>query len=143
MSIDPALMRARELRQAKLEQRELDGTLPEFGYVNVDGQLVPDPVPLEPPVGYVAQPSVIDQVLERLQARARMLQEDEEIDTAEDLEDFGPEDDDFPASPHELTMAEEFPDLRPAPPEPVPPAPEAPIQPEAPAAAEPAPSASP
>lgn len=136
--VDPAVLKARQLREAKLAQREIDGTLPEYGYVNADGDLVPDPIPIAPPIGYIQQPSLVDQVLEKLNARARMIAEDEEVDDLEDLNDFGPDDDDFPASPHELSMAEEFPELPrtpPVPPEPAPAAPQPPIaeEPRAPA----------
>lgn len=102
--------------------------------ITEDGREVLNPLPIAPPVGFVEGPSLLEQFEEKMAARFRMLQEDQEIDTPEDFEDFDVDEDQEPDSPYTVVMHDEFPSVPPADPEPAPaePAPE-------PAPAEPAP----
>lgn len=71
-----------------------------------DGGEIPDPTPMEPPVGYVKQPSIFENVRAMLQREMamRMQYEDEE---ASDEEDFNVDDEEFPVSPHDYSEQDE------------------------------------
>lgn len=76
--------------------------------LNEQGQLVPDPTPMAPPIGYRPQPSMIDivrqQVLAVSQEAARAGFESEE-----EADDFNVGDDYTPSSPYELDEQSEVP----------------------------------
>lgn len=79
------------------------------------GREIVNPVPMAPPVGYIQEVSVMDQVMQRLLARQRILAEDAIRETAADADDFDVEDDFDPFSLYEVT------EMRPdAPPLPIP-----------------------
>lgn len=83
-----------------------------------DGSEVLNPVPMAPPVGFEVGPTMLEQFEAKMAARFRMLQEDEEIDSAEDWDDFDIGDDvEPPPSPYELVMVDEVPALPPSPPD--------------------------
>lgn len=76
--------------------------------LNDKGQLVPDPVPMEPPIGYKSQPSMIDiirdQVMKVSQDAARQGYESEE-----QADDFDVGDEPELRSPYELDEESEVP----------------------------------
>lgn len=66
------------------------------------GREIPDPVPLAPPVGYTAQPSMVDII--RSQIRSAQLAAEAEaagMETFEEADDFDVADDFDPSSPYE------------------------------------------
>lgn len=67
-----------------------------------DGRELPDPVPLAPPVGWHAQPSMFEHMREMIRGEAlRAYAEAQGDESFEDAQDFDVDDDDFPQSPHE------------------------------------------
>ena len=65
--------------------------------------LIPDPVPMAPPIGYKKQPSMVEVV--RSMVRSERLALEAELagyETFEESEDFDVDDDDMPRSPHEF-----------------------------------------
>lgn len=74
---------------------------------------VPDPVPMSPPVGYRAQPSMADVVREMVRGELMRRAADEAgVESFEDADDFDVDDDYDPSSPWEqdfdLTPVEEL-----------------------------------
>lgn len=66
------------------------------------GRELPDPVPLAPPVGWHAQPSMFETMRAMIRSEAlRELAEAQGDETFEEAQDFEVDDDDFPQSPHE------------------------------------------
>lgn len=78
-----------------------------------DGREVVNPLPHDPPLGFTEQPSIVDQVMAKLNARRIMqLQDEEEIDIEAEVNDFDvPDDVDF-TSVYEVTMQDEYPGVR-------------------------------
>lgn len=70
-------------------------------FLNADGQEIPDPRPLEPPIGYIKQPSMVDIVREQIALANRLYAEDREFEEFEESEDFDVQDDFDPTSPWE------------------------------------------
>lgn len=67
-----------------------------------DGLEIPDPTPVAPPVGYVKQPSLVEQI--RAMVRSEKLRLEAEAmgaETFEDADDFDVGDDFDPTSPYE------------------------------------------
>ena len=58
-----------------------------------DGSEMLNPLPIAPPVDFVTGPTLLEQFEAKMEARFRMLQEDAEVDTLEDFEDFDVEED--------------------------------------------------
>lgn len=80
------------------------------------GHEIPDPTPMEPPIGYVKQPSLAEQIRDAI--RSHELKKEAEaagFETFEEAEDFDVGDDYEPTSPFEET----FEPLHPAPATPV------------------------
>lgn len=76
---------------------------------DADGKFYPDPTPIAPPVGYVASPSIADQI--RTMIRSEHLRQAAEAagaDTFEQADDFNVGDDYDPRSPWEETFDGEF-----------------------------------
>lgn len=76
--------------------------------LNDRGQLVPDPIPMAPPIGYKAQPSMVEII------RAQVLQVSKEaarqgLETEEEADDFDVGDDVEPSSPYEMDAQSEVP----------------------------------
>jgi hypothetical protein len=67
-----------------------------------DGREVVNPVPVAPPVGYVQEISVMDQIMAKLAAQQRILAEDAIYETEADADDFDVEDEFDPFSMFEL-----------------------------------------
>lgn len=66
-----------------------------------DGAEVPDPVPLEPPVGFVRRPSLTEQIRDMVRSEAvRAAAESQGMESFEEADDFSVEDDD-PSTPYE------------------------------------------
>lgn len=69
-----------------------------------DGREIPDSTPMEPPIGYVKQPSMIEIVRAQVMAHHRALQElaaAQEKESFEEADDFDVGDDFDPHSPYE------------------------------------------
>lgn len=70
--------------------------------VNEKGQEVPDPTPMAPPVGYVKQQSLAEQIREMVRSeKLRMEVEAQGLETFEEADDFDVGDDYDPLSPYE------------------------------------------
>lgn len=70
-----------------------------------------DSTPMAPPIGYQKQPSMIDHVRSMVHHELWRRRQDEEFETLEESEDFGPDGDYDPSSPYEydednVTIAE-------------------------------------
>lgn len=57
-------------------------------YLNEQGQEIPDPVPLAPPIGYNPQPSMIDQVRDMVRMQLSLEADAAGVETFEDADDF-------------------------------------------------------
>lgn len=79
-----------------------------------DGREVLNPVPMAPPIGYVAQPTLMEMMEQMLRVKLQQLRDDDEVDTAEDAEDFDiPDELGEPPTMYEfVSMADEFPEFR-------------------------------
>lgn len=76
-----------------------------------DGRELPNPIPIAPPIGFRAEPSIIDLINQQIANRAILLAGELEVDSPEDMEDFDLDDEPpEPRSVYEL-MPEEYPDL--------------------------------
>lgn len=75
-----------------------------------DGSEAPDPVPMAPPLGYVEQPNLWEQMREMIRREMSLAAEAEGKETFEEADDFDVEDDPFPMSDYEVPD-----DLGPAP----------------------------
>lgn len=70
--------------------------------VNEKGQEVPDPTPMAPPVGYVKQQSLAEQIREMVRSeKLRLEVEAQGLETFEEADDFDIGDDYDPSSPYE------------------------------------------
>lgn len=79
-----------------------------------DGREVVNPIPHAPPIGFVHQESVVDQVMAKLNARRIMqLQDDEEIDAAAEMNDFDVDDEVEITSVYEIVMKDDAPGMPP------------------------------
>lgn len=86
-----------------------------------DGSEILNPVPVAPPIGYVAEPSMMDMIDKRIRAHSAMLAAAMEIDSEEEMNDFDIEDDFDPMSVYEFAaMPDDFPGRDPAQPPPPP-----------------------
>lgn len=76
-----------------------------------DGSEVLNPVPMAPPLGYRKEESIIEMIERQVKARFELMKGDEEVDSAEEAEDFGEDTEFMPFSFHEVLMVDEFPDI--------------------------------
>lgn len=90
------------------EYRSLDKNnrvTPEGEFVPIhdtEGRELPDPVPLAPPVGWHANPSMFETMRQMIRSEAvRAYAEAQGDETFEDAQDFDVDEEDFPHSPHE------------------------------------------
>lgn len=74
-----------------------------------DGKSVLSPVPMDPPVGYIKQPSIFENMRSMVRAELDRQAKDQGFETADEAEDFNIGEDRDPLSKHEFTeMDEEF-----------------------------------
>lgn len=76
---------------------------------NENGEEILNPTPMQPPVGYKPQPSLIETIREQVRQH-HLLLADQEIDTEEEADDFDIDDD--PADPHSKWENDNIPSLR-------------------------------
>lgn len=87
-----------------------------------DGREVFNPVPVAPPLGYVEGPSIFDQLYAKLRFELMAAKAEEAVDTAEEMNEFPPDEEPTFWTDYELAMREDFPEMPPEPdPVPVPP----------------------
>lgn len=74
-----------------------------YGFLNVRGHEVPDPTVLEPPLGYVPGPDLMEQMRAMVRRELSAIAEENAHETFEEADDFDIEDDpvDY-TSPYEL-----------------------------------------
>lgn len=67
-----------------------------------EGRELPDPVPVAPPIGWHAQPSMFEVMRDMIRsAHLKELADAQGDESFEEAQDFDVEDDDFPQSPYE------------------------------------------
>lgn len=76
---------------------------------NENGEEILNPTPMQPPVGYKPQPSLIETIREQVRQH-HLLLADQEIDTEEEADDFDIEDD--APDPHSKWENDNIPSLR-------------------------------
>lgn len=97
------------------ETHELEQSVQSL-YLDENGHEKPNPVPMQPPVGYRRQPTIAEQMrmmirtasLEAAQAGAETEEEANDFDVGEDMEPHSPWENDFepdPALDHMLALA--------------------------------------
>lgn len=72
------------------------------------GQLVPDPTPMAPPIGYKRQPSMVEIIREQIRL-AGLEAANQGYESFEEADDFDVGDDPELRSPYEVTEADEVP----------------------------------
>lgn len=72
-----------------------------------DGREVSNPVPMEPPVGYLKQPSIFENMRAMVRAELSRKAAEEGFETEDEAENFDIPDDREPVSKHEYTEMEE------------------------------------
>lgn len=73
--------------------------------LDTHGHEIPDPTPVEPPIGYVKQPSLAEQIRQAiLSDRLKREAEQAGLETFEEADDFDVGDDYDPSSPYEETF---------------------------------------
>lgn len=108
--VDETLMIEEKLPDFVIGLHEV--TDPETGetiYVNgkgrrqtLDGREIPDPAPMDPPIGYKKQPSMFEQMRELIRSeKLRQAAEEAGVETFEEGDDFEVGDDYDPRSPYE------------------------------------------
>lgn len=65
----------------------------EYGFLNVRGQEVPDPTVVEPPLGYIAQPDLMEQMRRMVRTEMSRIAELEQFESFEEADDFDIDDD--------------------------------------------------
>ncbi|QCQ84935.1 hypothetical protein [Blackfly microvirus SF02] len=76
-----------------------------------DGREVLNPLPIAPPIGFRAEPSIIDLINRQIAAHQLLLADSLEVDTEEESNDFDlPDEPPDPRSIYEV-MVDEYPDL--------------------------------
>lgn len=71
-------------------------------YLDARGREIPDPVPMQPPIGYKATPSIMDQVRDMIKSESlRLAAQQSGMETFEEADDFEVGDDYDPSSPYE------------------------------------------
>lgn len=71
--------------------------------LNVDGSEALDPKPMQPPIGFVRQPSMVDHIRQMVQSELlRHHARREERETFEEADDFDVSDDEEPRSAYEM-----------------------------------------
>lgn len=80
----------------------IDNSL-EYGFLNVRGHEVPDPTVMEPPLGYVAQPDLMEMMRRMITTHLSNVAAEMEAETFEEADDFDIDDDpvDY-TSPYEM-----------------------------------------
>ena len=75
----------------------------EYGFLNVVGHEVPDPTVVEPPLGYVPQPDLMEQMRAMVRRELSAIAEQQELESFEEADDFDIDEDpvDY-SSPYEL-----------------------------------------
>lgn len=60
----------------------------EYGFLNVRGHEVPDPTVVEPPLGYIQQPDIMEQMRRMVRAEMSRVAEAAEMETFDEADDF-------------------------------------------------------
>lgn len=76
-----------------------------------DGREVLNPVPMEPPVGFKEEPSMMQMMEAMIKRHLAGLNGEDELDSVEDAIDFDVPDDVDPTSPYDVEMMDEFPSM--------------------------------
>lgn len=74
-----------------------------------DGRELLNPLPVAPPISISSEPSVNDLVERALKRHYEQLRASDEIDTIEDADDFGEDEDPTPFSQYEIVLRDESP----------------------------------
>lgn len=96
------------LRKIAENVREAMKAHPKKLPLNEAGQLIPDPVPMAPPIGYKPQPDMMDMIRHQVRL-ASMEAERAGLETEDEADDFDVDDDPELKSPYELDAESEVP----------------------------------
>ncbi|UYL83854.1 MAG: hypothetical protein [Wigfec virus K19_159] len=77
-------------------------TSEEYGFLNVRGHEVPDPTVVEPPLGYVQQPDLMETMRRMVRTELSKIAENNEFETFEEADDFEIDEDPVDSSPYEM-----------------------------------------
>lgn len=97
-----------KIREIAAAVREAIAAHPKKLPLNALGQLVPDPTPMAPPIGYRPQPSIADMIRQQVLAISRDAAR-EGNESLEEADDFEVGDDPEISSPYELDLESEVP----------------------------------
>lgn len=106
----------RRVKPAGMSYEAYMDKLEEIG-LNPDGSLDPDPTPMQPPLGYVRQPTMVEHVRNAIRSEnLRLAALEAGAESFEEADDFDVADDDEPVSAYEYEPAfEPVPAPEPAP----------------------------
>lgn len=91
-----------EARQIEIEEKEEALLRANEIFIDDLGREILDPNPLEPPIGYNPQPTLVEQMRAMIRGeRLRQLAEEEGFESFEEADDFELDADPAPASPYE------------------------------------------
>lgn len=85
--------KAREELIAQYEIEAAQAAHSEYAFLNVMGQEVPDPTIVEPPIGYIRQPDLMELMRRMIRNELSTVAENSEFETFEDADDFDIDDD--------------------------------------------------
>lgn len=75
----------------------------EYGFLNVRGHEVPDPTVMEPPLGYIKQPDMMELMRRMIRGTLSQAADELHVETFEEADDFEVDDDPIDySSPYEL-----------------------------------------
>lgn len=84
---------AREDLIAQYEIQAAKAAESEFAFLNIQGHEVPDPTIVEPPIGYIRQPDLMELMRRMIRNELSTVVENTEFETFEEADDFEVEDD--------------------------------------------------
>lgn len=84
---------AREDLIAQYEIEAAQAAESEFAFLNINGHEVPDPTIVDPPLGYIKQPDLMELMRRMIRNELSTVAENTEYETFEDADDFEVDDD--------------------------------------------------
>lgn len=84
---------AREDLIAEYEVTASEAALSEFAFLNINGHEVPDPTIVDPPLGYIRQPDLMELMRRMIRSELSTVVENTEYESFEEADDFDIDDD--------------------------------------------------
>lgn len=85
--------KAREELIAQYEIEAAQAASSEFAFLNIDGHEVPDPTIVDPPLGYIRQPDLMELMRRMIRNELSEVAQATEFESFEDADDFEVDDD--------------------------------------------------